>query len=92
LVYDLMECARGAVDALLLAFLDRTTLHAASFSRVGNGEVRLHPQLARAVVAACRLPQVQLDQHARWLRELLLPSDGQQDAPTGNRSFRSMAS
>jgi CRISP-associated protein Cas1 len=72
LVFDLMESARGAVDALVLAFLGRTTLHAASFSRVGDGGVRLHPQLARAVVAACRAPQDQLDEHARWLRSALL--------------------
>jgi CRISPR/Cas system-associated endonuclease Cas1 len=72
LVFDLMECVRGAVDDLVLAFLDRTTLHAASFARVGDGGVRLHPQLARAVVAACRVSQDQLDDHARWLRSALL--------------------
>jgi CRISPR-associated endonuclease Cas1 len=74
LVFDLMECTRGAVDDLVLDFLDRTTLHAASFSRAGNGGVRLHPQLARVVVAACRLPQDQLDEDARWLRGVLLRS------------------
>jgi CRISP-associated protein Cas1 len=81
LVFDLMECARGAVDTLVLDFLDRTTLHAASFSRTGDGGVWLHPQLARAVVAACRVSQDQLDEHARWLRGLLLrPLDVPDDA------------
>jgi hypothetical protein len=36
--------------------------------------VRLHPQLARAVVAACRVRQAQLDEDARWLRGVLLRS------------------
>jgi hypothetical protein len=33
---------------------------------------RLHPQLARAVVAACKLPQETIDQQATWLRETLI--------------------
>jgi hypothetical protein len=57
---------------LVLDFLDRSTFRAASFSRTGDGGVRLHPQLARAVVAACRVSQDQLDEHARWLRDAIL--------------------
>jgi hypothetical protein len=33
---------------------------------------RLHRQLARAVVATCRVEQPQVDEHARWLCESLL--------------------
>jgi len=77
LVCDVMECERGTVDSLVLDFLGRTTFHAGDFSCVVDGSCRLHPQLARAVVAACRVPQERLDAHARWLRSLLL------DTPTG---------
>jgi CRISPR/Cas system-associated endonuclease Cas1 len=72
LVYDLMECERGAVDNLVLAFLGKTTFRAGDFARMADGSVRLHPQLARVVVAACRLPQDRIDEHARWLRSSLL--------------------
>jgi CRISPR-associated endonuclease Cas1 len=67
LVYDLMECERGAVDGLVLDFLARTTFHAGDFTRASDGSVRLHPQLARAVVASCRVPQEAVDAHAGWL-------------------------
>jgi CRISPR-associated protein Cas1 len=72
LVYDLMELARPAVDGLVLDFLARTTLHTGDFTRVSDGSCRLHTQLARAVVAACRAAQDSIDEHARWLREVLL--------------------
>jgi CRISPR-associated endonuclease Cas1 len=72
LVYDLMECERGTTDGLVLDFLGRTTFHAGDFTRVTDGSCRLHPQLARAVVAACRVPQDRLDEHVRWLRTTLL--------------------
>jgi hypothetical protein len=71
-VYDLMECARGAVDGLVLAFMARTVLHAGDFVRTQAGGCRLHPQLARAVVATCRVGQAQMDERAKWLRERLL--------------------
>jgi CRISPR-associated endonuclease Cas1 len=62
LVYDLMECARGTVDGLALAFLGRTVLHAGDFVQTKAGECRLHPQLARAVVATCRVGQGQMEE------------------------------
>jgi hypothetical protein len=71
LVYDLMECERGTVDGLVLDFLARTTLHYGDVTRVADGSCRLHPQLARAVVASCRVGQDGLDLHARWLRDAL---------------------
>jgi CRISPR/Cas system-associated endonuclease Cas1 len=37
LVYDLMECARGAVDDLVLDFLGRTTLHYGDVTPVSDG-------------------------------------------------------
>jgi len=57
LVYDLMELGRPAVDSCLLAFLQNTVFHAGDFIRVSDGSCRLHPQLARAVVAACGVAQ-----------------------------------
>jgi hypothetical protein len=72
LVYDLMECERGTVDGMVLDFLARVTFHAGDFTRVTDGSCRLHPQLARAVVAACRVGQSRLDDHVRWLRASLL--------------------
>jgi CRISPR-associated protein Cas1 len=74
LVYDLTECERGAVDDLVLAFLGKTVFRAGDFARMPDGGLRLHPQLARAVVASCRPPQDRVDADARWLRSLLLSS------------------
>jgi hypothetical protein len=75
LVYDLMECERGAVDGLVLDFLAQTTFHAGDFTRVSDGSCRLHPQLARAVVTGCRVPQDRVDQDAKWLGTHLLAGD-----------------
>jgi CRISPR-associated endonuclease Cas1 len=72
LVYDLMECERGTVDGLVLDFLTRTTLHWGDVMPITDGSCRLHPQLARAVVASCRVPQDRVDEHARWLRAAVL--------------------
>jgi len=72
LVCDGMECERGAVDGLVLDFLGRTTFHAGDFSRVSDGSCRLHPQLARSVVAACRVPQERIVTHVMWFRSHLL--------------------
>ncbi|MGO8951508.1 MAG: CRISPR-associated endonuclease Cas1 [Ktedonobacterales bacterium] len=71
LVYDLMECERGTVDGLVLDFLSRTTLRYGDVIAVSDGSCRLHPQLARCVVAACRVDQRRLDNHALWLRDTL---------------------
>jgi CRISPR/Cas system-associated endonuclease Cas1 len=51
LVYDLMECARGSVDGLVLDFLSETLLHAGDFVQTADGRCLYHPQLARVVVA-----------------------------------------
>jgi CRISPR-associated protein Cas1 len=71
LVYDLMELARPAVDDRVLSFLQATRLHAGDFTRVSDRSCRLHLQLARAVVAACGMPQQRLEEHALWLTSLL---------------------
>lgn len=74
LVYDLMECERGAVDGLALHLLKDTTFRKGDFLALSDGTCRLHPQLARAVVARCRVPHERLDTHARWLAgQLSLP-------------------
>jgi CRISPR-associated endonuclease Cas1 len=72
LVFDVMELARPEVDHLLLRFIRRTTFAPGDFVMERSGECRLHPQLARVVVAACRVPQSRIDEYARWLRDLLL--------------------
>jgi CRISPR-associated endonuclease Cas1 len=72
LVYDLMECDRGTVDGLVLDFLKHTTLHYGDVILSADGSCRLHPQLARAAVAGCRVPQDRVDEHARWLRDAVL--------------------
>jgi CRISP-associated protein Cas1 len=71
LVYDLMELYRPAVDALVLTFLDRTTFAYGDMVRASTGQCMLHPQLARAVVAGCRLERQALDVGTRELRALL---------------------
>jgi CRISP-associated protein Cas1 len=71
LVFDLMECERGAVDGLVLDFLGRTTLHYGDVTPVSDGSCRLHPQLARAVAAAGQVAQGQIDAHATWIRTAL---------------------
>lgn len=86
LTWDLMECERGTVDGLALDFISRQTFRAADFSRQGDGSVRLHPQLARAVVAACRVSQSRIDEHARWLRGLLLVDEAHVTGTVERRS------
>jgi len=75
LTYDLMELERGAVDDLLLSFLSKTMLHHGDFARSQDGSLMVHPQLARLLLAACRVPQARVDAHAKWLKRLLLVGD-----------------
>ena len=72
LVYDLMELFRPAVDALVLTFLGRTTFAYGDMVRASTGQCMLHPQLARAVVAGCRLEQEVVNAGAKELRTLLM--------------------
>jgi hypothetical protein len=67
-----MELARPAVDNCVLTFLQVTMFHAGDFTRGPDGSRRLHPQLARAVVATCSMPQPWLTEHAMWLGAHLL--------------------
>ncbi len=79
LVYDLMELDRPSVDGLVIDVITKWTLHYGDFTRVKDGSVKLHPQLCRAVVAACRVEQMVLDRHAAWLGRLVVEggTDGQ---------------
>lgn len=72
LVLDLLELGRADVDDRLLNFVAKTHFAAGDFRLLPSGECRLHPQLARTVIAACRLPQKQVDGYASWLRAALL--------------------
>lgn len=78
LVYDLMELFRAQVDALVLVFVQQTTLRSGDCAHVSDGSCRLHPQLARYVVARCRLSQDAIDQGASWLKQQLLTTAQQQ--------------
>jgi len=68
LVYDLMELYRPAVDALVLNLLARTTFTYGDCTPTSDGQCNLHPQLARAVVAACRLPDTRIAEGGARLR------------------------
>jgi len=56
----------------MLYFFAHTTLHHGDVTPASDGSCRLHPQLARAVVAACRVPQERIEGHAKWLSFKLL--------------------
>jgi hypothetical protein len=56
----------------VLRFLSAHTLHYGDLTRVHDGSCRLHPQLARAVVAACKVPQETIEVQVSWLRETLI--------------------
>jgi CRISPR-associated endonuclease Cas1 len=51
LAYDLMEPLRPVVDRAMLTFTQTHTLATSDFVLTGEGICRLHPQLARTVVA-----------------------------------------
>jgi CRISPR-associated endonuclease Cas1 len=72
LVYDVMEPMRGTVDGRVLRFLASHILHYGDITHVQDGSCRLHPQFARTVVAACKLPQETIQQQVTWLREALI--------------------
>jgi hypothetical protein len=59
------------VDALVLALLTRTTFAYGDMVRASTGQCMLHPQLARAVVAGCRLEQERVNEAAAQLRSVL---------------------
>ena len=71
-VYDLMDLFRPGVDALVLALLSRTTFAYGDLMMTHEGRCRLHPQLACAVVAACRLDQERGSTGAQQRREMLV--------------------
>jgi CRISP-associated protein Cas1 len=72
LVYDVMEVARSAVDALVLDFLKGAKFRIGDITPVSDGSCRLHPQLARTIVASCRVGQSRIDEDVRWLAKMLL--------------------
>ena len=76
LVYDPMELFRPAVDALVLTFLGRTTFAYGDMVQASNGQCMLHPQLARAVVASCRLERECLRGGTQQLRDQLSAAPG----------------
>ncbi len=71
LVYDLMEPLRPVVDRLLLGMLRKTTFTYGDFIRGNDGACHLHPQLARFIVAACRVYNQDMRDEARRLQNML---------------------
>ena len=78
LVYDLMELERGTIDGLVLNFLLSRVLHYGDITRVNDGSIKLHPELAKVVVASCKLDQGAINDNAVWLRDLLVASSERQ--------------
>ena len=56
----------------VLALLGKTSFTLGDFITTTYGACRLHPQLARYIVATCRLPDTTVLDQARHLRTLLL--------------------
>lgn len=71
LAYDLMECHRATVDALVLDLFQKTTFDKGSFLQWYTGEVRLNEELRRYILASCRVEDKAIDLQCRWLRALL---------------------
>lgn len=72
LVYDLMEPYRPIVDALVLDFLCSSTFQIGDFTKVSDGSIRLHPQLARSLVVTWRVEDRRISEGAAALRDLML--------------------
>jgi CRISPR-associated endonuclease Cas1 len=70
LVYDLMELQRGVLDNLVLEFLRKIEFRKGDFIQIPSGEVRLHPELCRAVAAVCTIPYEPLLEKAQTLRNI----------------------
>jgi CRISPR-associated protein Cas1 len=68
LVYDLMQPLRPLVDRLVLARIQKATFSYGDVLHANDGACRLHPQVARYVVATCRLPESTMMDAARLLR------------------------
>jgi CRISPR-associated protein Cas1 len=77
LVYDLMELERGTADGLVLNFLLSRVLHYGDITRVNDGSIKLHPELAKIVVASCKLDQGIINDNAVWLRDLIVSSSSE---------------
>jgi CRISPR-associated endonuclease Cas1 len=78
LVYDLMELERGTIDGFVLNFLLNRVLHYGDITRVNDGSIKLHPELAKLVVASCKLDQGIINSNAVWLRDFVVASSERQ--------------
>lgn len=67
-----MEMGRGKVDEMVLAFIRNTEFRKGDFVLTESGEVRLHPELTRAVCALCTIPYNTLLEKAQLLRDMIL--------------------
>jgi hypothetical protein len=56
----------------MLSLLGRTTFAYGDLVMTHEGRYRLHPRLARAVAAACRLDQERVHRGAQEVRDLLV--------------------
>lgn len=87
-IYDLKEPSWPLVDSLLLELIEKTVFTLGDFIPGNDGGCRLHQQLARYVVIACRLADMIVQEQARWLH---LPTH-HHDGPCLTPSIRDYAS
>jgi CRISP-associated protein Cas1 len=71
LVFDLMEPFRAVVDAMVLAFFQKTTFKKGDFYQEVSGECRMNDELRRFIAASIRVSSIDIDKMIRWLRATL---------------------
>jgi CRISPR-associated endonuclease Cas1 len=71
LAWDLMECFRPAVDAMVLDMFQKTIFCKGDFIQWYTGECRLNDELKRYVLAECRIKDARIDLQCKWLRAMI---------------------
>jgi CRISPR-associated protein Cas1 len=61
LVYDVMEPYRPVVDEKVIGLVTNARFTYGDFVTTKEGQVRLHPALAKFVVATCVIPWIEID-------------------------------
>jgi CRISPR-associated protein Cas1 len=74
LAYDLMELLRAHIDKRILSWVASHTWKRPDFPVTREGEVRLQPTLAAAVLQKAQVEQAQIDRCIAWLKARILES------------------
>jgi CRISPR-associated protein Cas1 len=61
LIYDLMEPYRPIIDEKVIQLITGAKFTYGDFVTTKEGQVRLHPALAKFVVATCVIPWIEID-------------------------------